>query len=98
MRAWKLVEPQSGSPDMVFTANAGLVHRGVVALSSFLHPERQGEELHFRKWFDDCGFCVCQIPRSTPFEGEGERRCSKWTARVYGRDMEFGPGNPVIAN
>ncbi len=68
----ELVEPQSGSPDMVFTANAGLVHRGVVALSSFLHPERQGEEPHFRKWFDESGFCVCEIPRSTPFEGEGD--------------------------
>jgi len=68
----KLVDPQSGSPDMVFTANAGLVHKGVVALSSFLHPERQGEEPHFRKWFDDSGFCVCEMPRATPFEGEGD--------------------------
>lgn len=68
----KLVDPQSGSPDMVFTANAGLVHKGVVALSSFLHPERQGEEPHFRKWFDDSGFSVCEMPRSTPFEGEGD--------------------------
>jgi len=68
----ELVEPQAGSPDMVFTANAGLVHRGVVALSSFLHPERQGEEPHFRKWFDDSGFSVCEMPRSTPFEGEGD--------------------------
>jgi N-dimethylarginine dimethylaminohydrolase len=68
----ELVAPQTGSPDMVFTANAGLLHRGVVALSSFLHPERQGEETHFRKWFDDSGFCVTEMPRSTPFEGEGD--------------------------
>jgi N-dimethylarginine dimethylaminohydrolase len=68
----ELVAPQSGSPDMVFTANAGLVHRGVVALSSFLHPERQGEEPHFRKWFDESGFSICEIPRATPFEGEGD--------------------------
>ena len=68
----ELVEQQPGSPDMVFTANAGLVHRGVVALASFLHPERQGEEPHFRKWFHDSGFGICEIPRSTPFEGEGD--------------------------
>ena len=68
----ELVDPQTGSPDMVFTANAGLVHRGIVALSSFLHPERQGEEPHFRKWFDDSGFSVREVPRSTPFEGEGD--------------------------
>ena len=67
-----LVEPQPGWPDMVFTANAGLVRSGVVALSRFFHPERQGEESHFRKWFDDLGFTVCDMPSTTPFEGEGD--------------------------
>ena len=67
-----LVEPQPGSPDMVFTANAGLVHEGVAVLSSFYHPERQGEEPHFRRWFEDSGFAVCDVPRATPFEGEGD--------------------------
>jgi arginine dihydrolase len=67
-----LVEPQPGSPDMVFTANAGLVHGRTVALSSFYHPERQGEEPHFRRWFEQTGFEVCGIPRVTPFEGEGD--------------------------
>jgi arginine dihydrolase len=68
----ELVEPQPGSPDMVFTANAGLVRHGVVALSRFFHPERQGEEPHFGKWFDESGFKVRVTPRTTPFEGEGD--------------------------
>jgi len=67
-----LVEPQPGSPDMVFTANAGLVRDGIVALSSFQHPERQGEEPHFRRWFHESGFAVRELPRATPFEGEGD--------------------------
>jgi N-dimethylarginine dimethylaminohydrolase len=67
-----LVDPQPGSPDMVFTANAGLERTGVVALSSFFHPERQGEEQHFRRWFIDAGYTVIDIPRATPFEGEGD--------------------------
>jgi ornithine--oxo-acid transaminase len=67
-----LVEPQPGSPDMVFTANAGLVFEGKVALSSFYHPERRDEEPHFRRWFLESGFAVCDIPRVTPFEGEGD--------------------------
>ena len=67
-----LVEPQPGSPDMVFTANAGLVRDGKVALSSFHHRERQGEEPHFRRWFSESGFEVRDIPRVTPFEGEGD--------------------------
>ncbi len=68
----ELVAPQPGSPDMVFTANAGLVRDGIVALSSFHHRERQGEEPHFRRWFSESGFAVRDIPRITPFEGEGD--------------------------
>lgn len=68
----RLVEPQPGSPDMVFTANAGLVSDGIVALSSFYHAERQDEETHFRRWFVESGFTVCDVPRTTPFEGEGD--------------------------
>ena len=68
----ELIDAQPGSPDMVFTANAGLVHRGTVALSSFLHRERQDEEPHFRRWFNECGFGIRDVPRATPFEGEGD--------------------------
>src|ERR1700683_2785276 len=68
----ELVEPQPGSPDMVFTASGGLVGNGIVALATFHHIERQGEEPHFRRWFSDSGFAVRDIPRMTPFEGEGD--------------------------
>lgn len=67
-----LIEPQPGSPDMVFTANAGLEHNGIVAISSFFHTERQGEEPHFRDWFQRAGYKVIDVPRATPFEGEGD--------------------------
>ena len=67
-----LVEPEPGSPDMVFTANAGLERDGVVVLSSFLHKERQSEEQHFRHWFDEAGYTVLSVPHETPFEGEGD--------------------------
>jgi ornithine--oxo-acid transaminase len=68
----ELIQPEPGSPDMVFTANAGLERNGVVAISSFYHPERQGEEPHFRRWFREAGYTIVDIPRSTPFEGEGD--------------------------
>lgn len=68
----QLVEPQPGSPDMVFTANAGLIRDGIAAVSSFYHRERQGEEHHFRRWFQEFGFALCDFPRATPFEGEGD--------------------------
>jgi len=66
------VEPQPGSPDMVFTANAGLEREGTVVLSSFFHPERQGEEPHFCRWFHAAGYTVINMPATTRFEGEGD--------------------------
>lgn len=68
----ELIEPEPGSPDMVFTANAGLERNGIVAISSFFYPERQGEEPHFRRWFHQAGYTLIDTPRSTPFEGEGD--------------------------
>lgn len=79
----ELVEQQAGSPDMVFTANAGLVRKGVVALSRFLHRERQGEEPHFRRWFDDSGFTVHEMPSTVPFEGEGDALFEADNSRLW---------------
>ncbi|HWZ52597.1 MAG TPA: arginine deiminase-related protein [Granulicella sp.] len=83
-----LIAPQPGSPDMVFTANAGLVYRRNVALSRFFHPERQGEEPHFRRWFESAGYTILDIPRSTPFEGEGDALFSTDGSRLW---AGFGP-------
>jgi N-dimethylarginine dimethylaminohydrolase len=68
----ELIDPKPGLPDMVFTANAGLERNGIVAISNFHHPERQGEEPHFRRWFRQSGFTIIDIPHSTSFEGEGD--------------------------
>jgi ornithine--oxo-acid transaminase len=78
----------AGSPDMVFTANAGLAREGVVALSSFYHPERQGEEPHFRAWFREAGYAVVDLPRETPFEGEGDALFSVDGSRLW---VGYGP-------
>lgn len=67
-----LVKPQKGWPDMVFTANAGLVLGQNVVLSRFYHPERQGEEPHFKTWFEEQGFTVYELPKDLPFEGAGD--------------------------
>jgi ornithine--oxo-acid transaminase len=78
-----LIDPQAGSPDMVFTANAGLIYRDEVAISSFFHPERQGEEPHFRRWFLDQGYRILDVDRSTPFEGEGDALFSEDGSRLW---------------
>jgi len=61
-------------PDLVFTANAGLplpAERTFI-LSSFRHPERQGEQAVNRRWFEARGWrCVALAP-GTCFEGAGD--------------------------
>src|SRR5258708_15486456 len=37
----ELIEPEPGSPDMAFTANAGLERNGIVAISTVFHPKPQ---------------------------------------------------------
>jgi N-dimethylarginine dimethylaminohydrolase len=78
-----LMEPRPGLPDMVFTANAGLVRDGVVALSRFVHRERQGEEKHFRSWFEVEGFRVREVPPGASFEGEGDALFTPDGARLW---------------
>lgn len=64
--------PQSGLPDMVFTANAGLVFQNRAILSRFRHVQRQGEEAHFERWFGQAGFEVLHSPAGFSFEGAGD--------------------------
>src|SRR5665647_2117941 len=58
-----LVEAQPGLPDMVFTANAGMVGENVAVLSRFRSPERRGEESFFRAWFEHSGFSIAPWPK-----------------------------------
>jgi N-dimethylarginine dimethylaminohydrolase len=70
--AWvEYVTHADGWPDMVFTANAGLVRGLDVVLSRFRHPERQGEEPFYRAWFESNGFNVLTVSAGS-FEGEGD--------------------------
>jgi lysine-ketoglutarate reductase/saccharopine dehydrogenase-like protein (TIGR00300 family) len=94
-----LVDPQKGVPDMVFTANAGLVLGDNVVLSRFYHPERQGEEPHFKQWFEDNGFTVYELPKDLPFEGAGDAlldREGRWLWAGYGFRSEL-DSHPYLA-
>ena len=68
----ELVPPVAGSPDLVFTANAGLVLGDDVILSRFRHAERQGEEMHDLRWFQKAEFNIVALPENNAFEGEGD--------------------------
>lgn len=64
--------PAAGLPDMVFTANAGLVFENKFVLSHFRHAERQGEEAHSAQWFAQHGYEVVTLPPDIWFEGAGD--------------------------
>ena len=67
-----LIEPVGGLPDMVFTANAGLVKGDKVILSRFMHRERQEEAKYYEKWFSEQGYHCHSIPDGSAFEGAGD--------------------------
>ena len=64
--------PRKGLPDLVFTANAGLVHRTHFFSSRFRHEVRARESPYFDGWFADHGFTVEQMPTDVHFEGAGD--------------------------
>lgn len=70
---WKvsLIEPEDGLPDMVFTANGGLVYGQKVVLPTFRQPDRQPETAKFETWFKSHGYSELHKPRYD-FEGEGD--------------------------
>lgn len=70
----ELVEGVKGSPDMVFTANAGLKFKQEIALSRFEFSERQGEAQHFKDGlktlvtrFERCRWACLSRVKATPF-------------------------------
>jgi N-dimethylarginine dimethylaminohydrolase len=68
----KLVPAEKDWPDMVFTANAGLVQGRRVMLGNFRFAERAGEQHGFEQWFRGQGFEVTRVPPRMVFEGEGD--------------------------
>lgn len=64
--------PQPGLPDLVFTANAGLMFRDRFYSSRFRHEVRARETPHFDAWFAAQGFRVEHLPPGMYFEGAGD--------------------------
>ena len=83
----------AGWPDMVFPANAAVVLDGKVLLARFRHPERRGEEAHFRAAFEDLqgrGLVreVAHLPLGMVHEGAGD---GLWDASRQMFWTGFGP-------
>lgn len=80
-----LIRPVFGLPDMVFTANAGLIRNHSIVLSNFKHPERWEETNYFSDYFLSSGYACDMLPSGISFEGEGD-------ALFCGNDLVCGYG------
>jgi N-dimethylarginine dimethylaminohydrolase len=86
----ELAEPVKGLPDMVFTANAAVLHKGQAVLSNFHDRERQGEESHWRVTLEQLGLEVHQLPHTLAFEGAGD-------ALFVGEQLYCGPVGRLLS-
>lgn len=74
--AVETLDQPPGVPDLVFTANAGLVDatagRERFVSSNFRHPQRRPENEVFGAWFADRGWDVVGLPDDVDHEGAGD--------------------------
>lgn len=66
----EVMDDVPGLPDMVFTANAGIVRGDLALVSRFQSHHRQAEEPYFERWFASQGFVVHRPEVIN--EGEGD--------------------------
>jgi N-dimethylarginine dimethylaminohydrolase len=64
--------PVEGLPDLVFTANAGVVSGRRFVPAHFLHAERQGETALDAAYFAAAGYEVLELPAELRHEGAGD--------------------------
>jgi N-dimethylarginine dimethylaminohydrolase len=65
-----LIQPVAGLPDMVYSANGGLVIDGVAYSAKFRHSERAAEAGHYLDWLSSRGYTPVDAREVN--EGEGD--------------------------
>ena len=86
------IDPIEGLPDMVFTANAGVVYGDKAMASHFMPLERRDEEAVFKRWFRRAGYELYDLPEDIGFEGAGDAlidRGGPWVWTGYGFRTEI---------
>ncbi len=68
----EVMEAVEGLPDMVFTANAGVVDDGTLIAGAMRHPERVAETGHFTRWAASNGMGVERLHEGAVLEGLGD--------------------------
>jgi len=68
----EFLESSPGLPDLVFTANAGIVNGQTFIPAQFRYPQRWGESAIDRCWFEQRGFNISVLEGSACQEGAGD--------------------------
>lgn len=66
------MDPQPHLPDLVFTANAGIVIGDRAVVARFRNVERRDESAHDAAWFSSHGFTLQRLPGELVQEGAGD--------------------------
>ncbi len=90
------MEPQPDLPDLVFTANAGVVYGDKAIASHFMPQERRAEEPHYKQWFRGNGFKLLDLDEKIGFEGAGDCLFDRrgdwlWTGHGFRTEIEAHP-------
>lgn len=67
-----VIEQRKGLPDMVFSADQGIVKGNEILLSNFKFPQRKKESEIYKKWFKEQKLKITELPEDVYFEGGGE--------------------------
>ena len=81
----EIIKQEKGLPDMVFSADQGIIKGRDMLLSNFRYEQRQKETDVYLKWFETEGYLVNKLPENVSFEGGGE---SLW----FGNKLLVGTG------
>jgi len=76
------IDPVPDLPDLVFTANAAVIHGRRAILSRFRHRERAPEAAIYGAWFEQHGYTVEQLDGF--FEGAGDALFDRQEPLIYG--------------
>jgi ornithine--oxo-acid transaminase len=68
----EVLTPHEDLPDLVFTANLGLVDGDTFIPARMRHPERRDEPVHAESWFREHGFAIRPLTGDVVQEGAGD--------------------------
>ncbi|MGI9018378.1 MAG: dimethylarginine dimethylaminohydrolase family protein [Euzebya sp.] len=102
----QIIDGVAGLPDMVFTANAGVIDGQTFIAGAMRHDERTPETAHFRRWAAAGGLRIVHLSSGAVLEGLGDcMPLGDWLVSGYGArsnriahaDLTRLTGRPVIS-